>query len=74
LPRAPSIDTAPGRFYVSLAYRGGATEVGCGVRKNQENVVMTFRPTNDPKDVKAKVDGEAIAIELVPKDFQLKPN
>ena len=56
------------------SYVQGATEVGCGVRKNQENVVMTFRPTNDPKDVKVKVDGDAIAVEMVPKDFQLKPN
>ena len=55
------------------SYVPGATEVGCGIRKNQENVVMTFRPTNDPKDAKAKVDGDAIAVEMVPKDFQLKP-
>jgi len=56
------------------SYVQGATEVGCGARKSQENVVMTFRPTNDPKDAKAKIDGDAIAMELVPKDFQLKPN
>jgi len=66
--------TALGNVQLISYVQGGATEVGCGVRKNQENVVMTFRPTNDPKDVKAKVDGDAIAIELVPKDFQLKPN
>lgn len=56
-----------------IAYVPGATEVGCGPRKNQENVVMTFRPAKDPKDAKAKIDGDAIAMELVPKDFQLKP-
>jgi len=39
-----------------------------------ETVLMTFRPTSDPKDARAKIDGDAIAMELVPKDFQLKPN
>lgn len=61
-------------WFAALSYvQGAATEVGCGPRKTQENVVITFRPTNDPKDVKAKIDGDAIAMELVPKDFQLKP-
>jgi hypothetical protein len=57
-----------------VSYVQGPTEVGCGARKGQENVVMTFRPARDPKDAKAKIDGDAIAMELVPKDFQLKPN
>lgn len=65
--------TALGNVQLISYVQGAATEVGCGARKNQENVVMTFRPTNDPKDTKAKVDGDAIAMELVPKDFQLKP-
>jgi hypothetical protein len=56
-----------------ISYVKGAAQLGCGVRKDQENVVITFRPTNDPKDAKAKIDGDAIAMELVPKDFQLKP-
>jgi len=57
-----------------ISYVQGPTEVSCGARKNQENVVMTFRPSSDAKDVKAKIDGDAIAMELVPKDFQLKAN
>jgi tetratricopeptide (TPR) repeat protein len=65
--------TALGNVQLISYVQGAATEVGCGARKNQESVVMTFRPTNDPKDTKAKVDGDAIAMELVPKDFQLKP-
>lgn len=65
--------TALGNVQLISYVQGAATEVGCGARKNQENVVLTFRPTNDPKDTKAKVDGDAIAMELVPKDFQLKP-
>ena len=65
--------TSLGRVQLT-SYVQGATEVSCGVRKNQENVVITFRPPNDPKDTKTKIDGDAIALELVPKDFQLKPN
>jgi tetratricopeptide (TPR) repeat protein len=54
------------------AYTPGATQVSCGPRKTPENVVFTFRPSKDPKDLKGKIDGDAVALELVPKDFQLK--
>jgi len=54
------------------AYTQTAGEVSCGARKSQDNVVITFRPGRDPKDIKAKIDGDAIAVELVPKDFHLK--
>jgi tetratricopeptide (TPR) repeat protein len=54
------------------AYTPVSGEVSCGPRKTPENVVFTFRPAKDPKDVKAKIDGDAVAVELVPKDFQLK--
>ena len=54
------------------AYVQTTTQVTCGTRKNPENVVLTFRPTTDPKDARAKIDGDAIALELVPKDFHLK--
>ena len=54
------------------AYVSAPAEVSCGVRKNPENVVFTYRPTSNPKDARAKIDGDAIALELVPKDFQLK--
>jgi len=33
---------------------------------------VTFRPVSDPKDQKAKIDGDAIAVEMVPKEFVLK--
>ncbi len=55
-----------------IAYTPAPGEISCGARKSPENVVFTFRPTSDPKDIKAKIDGDAIAVELVPKDFQLK--
>ena len=54
------------------AYTPAPAEVSCGSRKNAENVVFTYRPAKDPKDIRAKIDGDAIAVELVPKDFQLK--
>jgi tetratricopeptide (TPR) repeat protein len=47
-------------------------QLGCGNRKTPENVVITFRPVTDSKDQKAKIDGDAIAVEIVPKDFVLK--
>lgn len=56
-----------------IAYTPEAgSELGCGARKTPENVVLTFRPTTDPKDQRAKIHGDAIAVEIVPKDFVLK--
>jgi tetratricopeptide (TPR) repeat protein len=54
------------------AYTQAPAEVSCGVRKNPENIVLTFRPSNEPKDARAKIDGDAISVEVVPKDFKLK--
>lgn len=45
-------------------------EITCGQRQPENEVVVTYRPS---KDAKAKIDGEIIAVEFVPKDFQLKP-
>lgn len=44
----------------------------CGQRKSPENVVVTFRPTTDAKDMRAKIDGDVLTVDLVPKEFQLK--
>ena len=57
-----------------VSYVPGASEVSCGVRKHQENVVITFRPATNAKDARAKINGDAIAMEMVPKDFKLNPN
>ena len=54
------------------AYTQAPAEVSCGARKNPENIVLTFRPSKEAKDVRAKIDGDAIAVEIVPKDFKLK--
>jgi tetratricopeptide (TPR) repeat protein len=56
-----------------IAYTPDAgSEITCGTRKVPDNVVVTFRPAKDPKDQRAKIDGDVIAVELVPKDFKLK--
>jgi Flp pilus assembly protein TadD len=44
-------------------------EMRCGARNPANSVVVTFRPT---KAVSAKFNGEPVAIEFVPKDFELK--
>ena len=54
------------------AFTQSPAAVGCGACKTTENVLLTFRPAKDPKDTKNKIDGDAIALELVPNDFQLK--
>jgi tetratricopeptide (TPR) repeat protein len=55
------------------AYVPGAGSISCGPRKTPENVVLSYKPASDPKDTKAKIDGDAIAVELVPANFKLKP-
>ncbi|HYW72094.1 MAG TPA: tetratricopeptide repeat protein [Pyrinomonadaceae bacterium] len=54
------------------AYTRPSGNISCGPRKDPENVLVTFKPTTDAKDVKAKIDGDAIAVEVLPKDFKLK--
>lgn len=44
-------------------------EITCGARNPENNVIATFTAS---KDARAKVDGEIVAIEFVPKDFKLK--
>ncbi len=44
-------------------------EMKCGARNPANNIVVTFRPS---KDARAKFDGEPVAVEFVPKDFELK--
>jgi tetratricopeptide (TPR) repeat protein len=44
-------------------------EISCGARNPANEVVVTYRPPGDPH---AKGDGEAVAIDFVPKGFVLK--
>lgn len=44
---------------------GGA--IGCGPRKQEHPVIVTYRPAG-----RKGADGEAISIEFVPKDFVLE--
>jgi tetratricopeptide (TPR) repeat protein len=43
--------------------------VTCGARTPQNLVVLTYRPSNNPR---ADFDGEAIAIEFVPEDIEIE--
>jgi tetratricopeptide (TPR) repeat protein len=44
-------------------------EIGCGPRKQENPVVITFRPSTASRGT----DGQALALEFVPKDFVLEP-
>jgi tetratricopeptide (TPR) repeat protein len=66
--RATVLDNVLFRTFVA-----SPQEMTCGVRKNPENVVLTYRPSIDPKDARPKIDGDAVAVELMPADFKLKP-
>jgi hypothetical protein len=44
-------------------------DITCGARKPANKVVVIYRPS---KEARAKFDGEPIAVEFVPKDFELK--
>jgi hypothetical protein len=44
-------------------------EISCGPRQPANHVVVTYRPSKDPR---TKTDGEIIALEFVPQDFQLR--
>lgn len=65
--RAVELDRVLFRTFVPVQ-----PEMTCGVRKNPENVVLTYRPSTDRKDAQARIDGDAVAVELVPQDFKLK--
>lgn len=67
--RAMSLERVRLTAYTSDA----GSEITCGPRKVPSNVVVTFRPATDAKELRAKIDRDVVAVELVPKDFQLKP-
>ncbi|HYE64777.1 MAG TPA: tetratricopeptide repeat protein [Pyrinomonadaceae bacterium] len=45
-------------------------EIGCGPRNPANAVVITYRLA---KNARAKIDGEIVALDFVPKDFVLSP-
>lgn len=45
-------------------------EISCGPRKPHDTIVVCYVPSSDSR---AKVDGKAISLEFVPKDFKLNP-
>ena len=42
-------------------------ELTCGARQPANDVIVTYRPAKQPS---AKVDGEVVAVEFVPKDWK----
>lgn len=46
------------------------SEISCGPRKPHDTIVVCYVPSSDSR---AKVDGKAISLEFVPKDFKLNP-
>ncbi len=35
-------------------------------------MIITYRTATDPKDVRAKINGDVIAMEMVPEDFRIE--
>ncbi len=56
--------------FMAFTAEASGKQVGCGARQPEDFVVVTYRPTGQ---IKPTLDGEAVAIEFVPKTFELKP-
>jgi tetratricopeptide (TPR) repeat protein len=68
--RTLNLHTADFTHLSFISYTGEvAGDISCGARRPANNVVVTYRPAKDPR---TKTDGELIAVEFVPKDFELK--
>jgi tetratricopeptide (TPR) repeat protein len=68
--RALNLHTADFTHLTFISYTTEiAGDISCGARQPANNVVVTYRPAKDPR---TKTDGEIIAIEFVPKEFELK--
>jgi tetratricopeptide (TPR) repeat protein len=68
--RTLNLHTADFTHLAFISYTGEvAGDISCGARQPANNVVVSYRPAKDPR---TKTDGEIIAVEFVPKDFELK--
>ena len=56
-------------FMMAFTAEAAGRKIGCGARKPEDYVVLTFRPS----DAKVKSSGEIIAVEFMPKTFKLNP-
>ncbi len=56
--------------FVSYDPRLAGAQLGCGVRKPENLVYVTFRRAADPK---SKFDGELLAVDFVTPDIELEP-
>lgn len=59
--------------FTHVEFRAYAVEMGseisCGKRNPANDVVVTYRPGKDPR---TRTDGEVVAVEFVPKEFELE--
>jgi tetratricopeptide (TPR) repeat protein len=56
--------------FVSYVPSLAGAQLGCGVRKPENLVYVTFRRATDPK---SKFDGELIAVDFITPDIELEP-
>lgn len=57
------------RLVITTFTTGVGSEIGCGARKPENSIVLTYAPSN----AGTKFDGEVRALEFVPQTFVLKP-
>jgi tetratricopeptide (TPR) repeat protein len=53
----------------SYVQEKAGAQIACGQRKPADDVVIIYRPSTEAK---TKYDGQAVSLELVPKDFKMK--
>jgi hypothetical protein len=56
--------------FVSYVPSLAGAQLGCGIRKPENLVYVTFRRASDPK---SKFDGELIAVDFITPDIELEP-
>jgi Flp pilus assembly protein TadD len=57
--------------FMAFTAEANGKQMGCGVRKPEDFVVVTYRSSSS--EVKTDSDGGIVAVEFVPKTFVLKP-
>ena len=57
------------RMIITTFTTGVGRDIGCGPRKPENSIVLTYTPPN----AGTKFDGEVRALEFVPQTFVLKP-
>ena len=60
-----------GGLHITAFSQEAGGQIGCGPRKPESHVVVTYRPARDARAA-AKTDGDLVALEFVPAAFVLK--